>query len=197
MWHCWWLLSVYGQKLGCILSTLCLYSLANTLALTETCLTCVRVMIGGREWKRGRNSERGVKAFCSGAPTALHIFHFPPSWKDQVIEKETIQQPRLHRCQWKASEILEYYTLGPAFVFLSHGAYGEKKKGFIMTTPEKCFPIRLMHHCQRRDETVLFLFGWVMSMERQRAEERKKERDRERERKTDVVCPLNAEYIEM
>lgn len=80
----------------------------------------------GREWKRGSNSERGVKAFCSGAPTALHIFHFPPSWKDQVIEMETIQQPRLHRCQWKASAILEYYTLGPAFVFLSHGAYGKK-----------------------------------------------------------------------
>lgn len=49
-----------------------------------------------------------------------------------------------------------------------------------MTTPEKCFPIRLMHHCQRSDETVLFLFGWVMSAERQQqAVERKKERDRE------------------
>lgn len=79
--------------------------------------------------REGENGERGVKAFCSGAPAAPHIFHFPPSWKDQVIEKETIQQPRLHRCQWKASEILEYYTLGNAFVFLSHGAYGGEEEG--------------------------------------------------------------------
>lgn len=196
MWHCWWLLSVYGQKLGCILSTLCLYSLANTLALTETCLTCVRVMIGGREWKRGRNSERGVKAFCAGAPAALHIFHFPPSWKDQVIEKETIQQPRLHRCQWKASEILEYYTLGPAFVFLSHGAYGEKKKRLYNDNTWKVFPHQA-HASLSAPRWNRIVSLWMGDVNGETAGWREKERDRERERKTDVVCPLNAEYIEM
>lgn len=170
MWHFLWLLSVYCQKMGLILNTLYRLFSKHTSPHRNMSNMCEAGDWRGREWKRG--SEGGVKAFCSGAPTAPHIFHFPPSWKDQVIEKETIQQPRLHRCQWKASEILEYYTLGPAFVFLSHGAYG-KKKDFIMTTPEKCFPIRLMHHCQRRDEAVLFLFGWATSMERQQAAERK------------------------
>lgn len=160
--------------------TCCAHSVANTPALSETCLTCVREMIGEGENKRERERKkkgRGVKAFFgSRAPTVAHIFHFPPSWKDQVIEKETIQQPRLHRCQWKASEILEYYTLGPVFVFLSHGAYG--KKWLYNDNTWKVFPIRLMHHCQRGDETVLFLFGLVMSMKRQQAEEREREKER-------------------
>ena len=65
--------------------------------------------------------------------------------------------------------------MGPVFVFLSHGAYG--KNGFIMTTPEKCFPSGSCIIVSTGDETVLFLFGWVMSVERQQVEERERVRE--------------------
>lgn len=68
-----------------------------------------------------------------------------------------------------------------------------EKNGFIMTTPEKCFPSGSCIIVSARDETVLFLFGWVISMERQQAGERERERDSNR----DVVWYLNAKYIEM
>ena len=68
--------------------------------------------------------------------------------------------------------------MGPVFVFLSHGAYG--KNGFIMTTPEKCFPSGSCIIVSAGDETVLFLFGWGMSGERQQVEERERVKERER-----------------
>lgn len=153
-----------------------------------------------REWREKR--ERGAKVFCFRAPTPLHIFHFLASWKDQVIEKEkTIQRPRLHRCQWKASEVLEYYTLGSVFVFLSHGGYG--KKWLSMTTPEKCFPSGSCIIVSMGDETLLFPFRWAMSMGRQRAGQRGREGGMDREREEECVCErdlvwsLNAKSIEM
>lgn len=125
-----------------------------------------------KEWMEWR-------LFRSRAPTALHIFHFPPSWKDQVIEKETIQQPRLHRCQWKASEILEYYTLGPVFVFLSHGASG--KKWLYNDNTWKVLSIRLMHHCQRaRWNCIVSL--WMGDINGETAGWRERERERQQQR---------------
>lgn len=75
----------------------------------------------------------------------------------------------------------------------------EKKNGFIMTTPEKCFPSGSCIIVSAGDETALFLFGWAMSVERQQAAERGREGERDgwKERKRDLVCSLNAKYIEM
>lgn len=58
-----------------------------------------------------------------------------------------------------------------------------EKNGFIMTTPEKCFPSGSCIIVSAGDEAVLFLFGWVMSMGRQQqAGEREGEKERARER---------------
>lgn len=142
------------------------------------------------EWVR-----EAWRTLCSGAPTALHIFHFPPSWKDQVIEKETIQQPRHHRCQWKASEILEYYTLGPAFVFLSHGAYMEKKWLFNDNT-WKVFPHQA-HASLSPARWNRIVSLRMRDVNGETAGWREKEREGWRERRTDVVYSLNAQCLEM
>lgn len=54
------------------------------------------------------------------------------------------------------------------------------KNGSIMTTPEKCFPSGSCIIVRTGDETVLFLFGWAVSVERWQAAERERE-ERERE----------------
>lgn len=52
-----------------------------------------------------------------------------------------------------------------------------EKNGFIMTTPEKCFPSGSCIIVSAGDETVLFHFGWAMSVERQQAAERERGRE--------------------
>lgn len=181
---------------GFILSRPCPLSSRHTQQNMPNMCVCVWDDWRGREWK----SEWSEGFFCSRAPTALHIFHFPASWKDQVIEKETIQQPRLHRCQWKASEILEYYTLGPVFVFLSHGANG--KKWLCNDNTWKVLSIRLMHHCQRGRWNCIVSF-WMADINGETAGRRERGRwskgreGRMEECNRDVVRYLNAKYIQM
>lgn len=54
-----------------------------------------------------------------------------------------------------------------------------EKNGFVMTTPEKCFLSGSCIIVSAGDETVLFLFGWLISMERQQAGEREGDGARE------------------
>jgi len=67
-----------------------------------------------------------------------------------------------------------------------------------MTTPEKCFPSGSCIIVSVGDETVLFPFGWTISMEEQQAGERwRRKEGRMEESKGEAVCSLNAKYIEM
>lgn len=144
--------------------------------------------------EEGRNGGRGMKSLLLRSSNGAAHFSFPTELKRSGNWKGDNPAAKAPQMPMKSFRDIRVLHFGPCLCVSF--TWGLWKNVFLMTTPEKkCFPIRPMHHCQHPDETALFLFGWVMPVERQRAEMGNKEGWRER--KTDVVGFMNAHCSEM
>ena len=162
------------------------YHVANTLANTATCPTCVRVMTreNEREGETERESEVWRLFFLLRSSNRAAHFSFPTelkrsgNWKGDNPAAEAPQMPM------KSFRDIRVLHSGPCLcISFTWGLW--KKNGFIMTTPEKCFPsgsciivsaemkpycFSLDGRCQWRDSRL----------------ERERERQREREREGEM-----------
>lgn len=86
-----------------------------------------------KEWQKQRQRSGGILLQRYSTYT-FFISHRVK--KEQVIEKEIVQQPIRHRCQWKA--LLEYYNRSLLLDFLHIG--GLWNNGFFNGNTWKVFP---------------------------------------------------------
>lgn len=129
-------------------------------------------MIGEGENER----VNGVKAFSLQSSNCAAHFSFPTKLKRSGNWKGDNPAAKAPQMPMKSFRDIRVLHFGPCLcISFTWGQW--KKNGFIMTTPEKCFPSGSCIIVSARDETVLFLFGWVISMERQQAGERERERE--------------------